>query len=83
MRIFDTISILRFTDSRFATGANPSAEDGADGELEEGAETVNNLVYSFRLQPTQFDKKSYLTHLKVCIHFLALWGFKTNKANTR
>ncbi|KZV75181.1 translationally controlled tumor-associated [Peniophora sp. CONT] len=44
-------------------GANASAEEGGE-ELEEGAETVNNLVYSFRLQSTQFDKKSYLTHLK-------------------
>ena len=35
-------------------GANPSAEDGE--ALEDGAETVNNVVYSFRLQPTMFDK---------------------------
>ena len=46
-------------------GANPSAEDNEDGALEEGAETVNNVVYSFRLQQTSFDKKSYLTYLKV------------------
>src|SRR4051812_3200980 len=26
--------------------------------------TVNNVVYAFRLQSTEFDKKSYLTHLK-------------------
>ncbi|EIW61975.1 translationally controlled tumor-associated [Trametes versicolor FP-101664 SS1] len=44
-------------------GANPSAED-ADEALEEGATTVNNVVYSFRLQSTQFDKKSFLTYLK-------------------
>ncbi|TEB35688.1 translationally controlled tumor-associated [Coprinellus micaceus] len=44
-------------------GANPSAEDAAE-ELEEGTETVNNVVYSFRLQSTQFDKKGYLTYLK-------------------
>ena len=36
-------------------GANPSAEDGEEA-LEDGAETVNNVVYSFRLQPTMFDK---------------------------
>ena len=59
------LCILSFTNSRsLAIGANPSAEDAAD-DLEEGAESVNNLVYSFRLQSTQFDKKSYLTHLKV------------------
>lgn len=44
-------------------GANPSAE-GGDDDLEEGAETVNNVVYSFRLQQTAFDKKSFLTYIK-------------------
>ncbi|KAK6197940.1 translationally controlled tumor protein [Scheffersomyces amazonensis] len=44
-------------------GANPSAEDG-DEDLEDGAETVNNVVYSFRLQQTSFDKKSFLTYIK-------------------
>jgi len=44
-------------------GANPSEEEQAEG-LEDGAVTVNNVVHSFRLQSTQFDKKSYLTYLK-------------------
>ncbi|RPD67170.1 translationally controlled tumor-associated [Lentinus tigrinus ALCF2SS1-7] len=44
-------------------GANPSAEEGEEA-LEEGATQVNNVVYSFRLQSTSFDKKSYLTYLK-------------------
>ncbi|KAG7692946.1 hypothetical protein KL930_004295 [Ogataea haglerorum] len=44
-------------------GANPSAEDGAE-DLDDGVETVNNVVYSFRLQQTQFDKKSFLTYIK-------------------
>ncbi|KAJ3739386.1 translationally controlled tumor-associated [Lentinula boryana] len=44
-------------------GANPSAED-ADEALEDGATQVNNIVHSFRLQSTSFDKKSYLTYLK-------------------
>lgn len=44
-------------------GANPSAEDGED-DLDEGAEIVNNVVYSFRLQQTAFDKKSFLTYIK-------------------
>ncbi|OBZ70426.1 Translationally-controlled tumor [Grifola frondosa] len=35
-----------------------------DEALEEGATQVNNIVYSFRLQSTSFDKKSYLTYLK-------------------
>ncbi|KAJ3044111.1 Translationally-controlled tumor protein [Rhizophlyctis rosea] len=44
-------------------GANASAEE-AQEELEEGVETVNNLAYSFRLQSTSFDKKSYMTYIK-------------------
>ncbi|KAJ3722885.1 translationally controlled tumor-associated [Lentinula raphanica] len=44
-------------------GANPSAEDAEDA-LEDGATQVNNVVHSFRLQSTSFDKKSYLTYLK-------------------
>lgn len=44
-------------------GANPSAEDQEDA-LEDGATQVNNVVHSFRLQSTAFDKKSYLTYLK-------------------
>jgi hypothetical protein len=44
-------------------GGNPSADEAAEA-LEDGAQTVNNVVHSFRLQSTQFDKKSYLTYLK-------------------
>lgn len=44
-------------------GANASAEEQAEA-LEDGAKTVNNLVHTFRLQPTSFDKKSYMTYLK-------------------
>ncbi|KAF8261388.1 translationally controlled tumor protein [Lactarius quietus] len=44
-------------------GANPSAEEQEEA-TEDGAKTVNNVVHSFRLQPTSFDKKSYLTYLK-------------------
>lgn len=44
-------------------GANPSAEDG-DDDVEDGSEIVNNVVHSFRLQPTGFDKKSFVTYIK-------------------
>jgi len=44
-------------------GANPSAEEQEES-LEDGAQTVNNVVHSFRLQSTAFDKKTYLSHLK-------------------
>ena len=45
-------------------GANPSAEE-QDDVLEDGASQVNNVIHSFRLQPTTFDKKSYLAYIKV------------------
>ncbi|KAJ1665380.1 Ribosome associating protein [Coemansia sp. RSA 1813] len=44
-------------------GANPSAED-VEEAIENGAETVNNVVYAGRLQSTNFDKKSYMTYIK-------------------
>jgi hypothetical protein len=44
-------------------GANPSAEEQQE-TLEDGASQVNNVVHSFRLQSTSFDKKSFLTYLK-------------------
>ncbi|KAH7887701.1 Mss4-like protein [Phlebopus sp. FC_14] len=45
-------------------GANPSAEEQEEA-LQDGAQQVNNVVHSFRLQPTGFtDKKEYLTYLK-------------------
>jgi hypothetical protein len=45
------------------TGANASAEEAEEG-IEDSAVKVNNIVHSFRLQSTQFDKKSYLVYLK-------------------
>lgn len=44
-------------------GANASAEEASE-ELEDGSESVNNIVHSFRLNSTSFNKKSYLTYLK-------------------
>ncbi|CCJ29012.1 unnamed protein product [Pneumocystis jirovecii] len=44
-------------------GANPSAEENEE-VLEDGVETVNNVVYSFRLVPTSYTKKDYQLYLK-------------------
>ena len=38
------------------TGGNPSAEEMEEA-LESGAQQVNNVVHSFRLSQTSFDKK--------------------------
>ena len=46
------------------TGANPSSEEQTE-TLEDGAAQVNNVAHSFRLQPSPFDKKSYLAYIKV------------------
>ena len=52
------------TQATLDTGANASAEGGDDEALEDTAVKVNNIVHSFRLQNTSFDKKSYLSYLK-------------------
>jgi len=44
-------------------GANPSADDGGE-DLEDTTTTVLDIAHSFRLNETQFDKKTYLSHLK-------------------
>jgi hypothetical protein len=45
------------------TGANASAEE-AEEELDDAEVKVNNVINSFRLQNTSFDKKTFLTYLK-------------------
>ncbi|TPX68295.1 hypothetical protein CcCBS67573_g07229 [Chytriomyces confervae] len=46
-------------------GANASAEGGGDEDgVEEGEQIVNNVIYSFRLQASGFDKKGYMTYIK-------------------
>jgi hypothetical protein len=47
----------------FDTGANASAEEGEEG-VEDGVETKIDVVHSFRLTPTSFDKKGFLVYLK-------------------
>ncbi|KAG0260884.1 hypothetical protein DFQ27_003297 [Actinomortierella ambigua] len=44
-------------------GANASAEEAGE-DLEDGVEIVNDVVYSFRLQSTSFDKKGYMLYIK-------------------
>ncbi|KAF9132402.1 hypothetical protein BGW39_000190 [Mortierella sp. 14UC] len=44
-------------------GANASAEEASE-DLEDGVSVVNNVVYSFRLQSTSFDKKGYTVYIK-------------------
>ncbi|KAI0534646.1 Mss4-like protein [Xylaria digitata] len=45
------------------TGANASAEEADEG-LDDTSQKVNNIVHSFRLSPTSFDKASYGAYLK-------------------
>jgi len=47
----------------FNTGANASAEEADEG-LEDSKQQVINIKHSFNLTETQFDKKSYMTHIK-------------------
>jgi hypothetical protein len=48
---------------RSRAGANPSAE-GVSEDLDEGVIQVNNVIHSFQLEKTEFDKKTYLTYIK-------------------
>ncbi|KAJ3201461.1 hypothetical protein HDU82_008090, partial [Entophlyctis luteolus] len=45
-------------------GANASAEGGEDDDVQDGEIIVNNVVYSFRLQSSGFDKDGYKTYIK-------------------
>ncbi|KAI3401297.1 hypothetical protein diail_12003 [Diaporthe ilicicola] len=45
------------------TGANASAEEAEEG-TDDQVVKVNNIIASFRLQSTSFDKKGYLAYLK-------------------
>lgn len=47
----------------FDTGANASAE-GGDEDADDQKETKIDIIHSFSLQETNFDKKAYLGHLK-------------------
>ncbi|KAL1898324.1 hypothetical protein Cpir12675_001949 [Ceratocystis pirilliformis] len=45
------------------TGANASAEE-AEETLDDGEIKVNNIINSFRLQETSFNKQSFIPYLK-------------------
>jgi len=48
-----------------AIGGNASAEGGDDGGADDTKETVNDIVYGFKLQRNEaMDKKAYTKHIK-------------------
>ncbi|KAF2123489.1 translationally controlled tumor-associated [Dothidotthia symphoricarpi CBS 119687] len=47
----------------FDTGANASAEEAEEG-AEDSQATVIDVIHSFRMNETGFDKKGYLAYLK-------------------
>ncbi|PVU94845.1 hypothetical protein BB561_002225 [Smittium simulii] len=55
--------MISIGDDNIDIGANPSAEDGEEA-LDDSVVQVNNVIHSFRLQQTSFDKKSYMTYIK-------------------
>jgi hypothetical protein len=58
-----TISSLVNPGVEVDIGANASAEE-AEEDLADDAIQINDVVHSFRLQATEFDKKSYMTYIK-------------------
>ncbi|KAG0171836.1 hypothetical protein DFQ28_008592 [Apophysomyces sp. BC1034] len=59
-------------------GANPSAEGGDEEGAESSSQTVNNVIHSFRLVETSFDKKSYMTYIKGYMKAVKAHLAKTN-----
>ncbi|KAI8136981.1 translationally controlled tumor protein [Fennellomyces sp. T-0311] len=55
--------MITISEGEVDIGANPSAEGGDEG-VESTSQTVNNVVHSFRLTETSFDKKSYMSYIK-------------------
>lgn len=64
----------------FDTGANASAEGGDDEGTDDQTQQVIDVVHSFRLNETSFDKKSYLSHLKTYMKKVKE-GLKANGAS--
>ncbi|KAI8799380.1 translationally controlled tumor protein [Cladochytrium replicatum] len=60
-------------------GGNPSAEGGEDEALEDGMVTVNDVVYSFRLQQTSFTKEDWTKYIKGYMQSLKKHLEATNK----
>jgi len=62
----ETKNFAKTLNANFDIGANPSGEGGGDDEGFDGDQTVtvNNLVDAHKLVQTQYDKKSYLQHIK-------------------
>ncbi|CAO0801627.1 unnamed protein product [Mucor circinelloides] len=56
--------MITISEGNIDIGANPSAEGGDDEGADDSVQTVNNVVYSFRLTPSSFDKKSYMGYIK-------------------
>ncbi|KAI8076879.1 Mss4-like protein [Halteromyces radiatus] len=57
-------AMITISEGEVDIGANPSAEGGDDEGADSSSQTVNNVVYSFRLTETSFDKKSYMSYIK-------------------
>ncbi|KIK95643.1 hypothetical protein PAXRUDRAFT_32866 [Paxillus rubicundulus Ve08.2h10] len=55
--------LITVKDGDVNIGANPSSEEQEES-LEDGAKQVNNVVHSFRLAQTSFDKTTYVSSLR-------------------
>jgi len=62
----ETKNMTKSLNANFDIGANPSTEEGAadEGFDDGGSVTINNLVDNHHLVQTQYDKKSYMGHIK-------------------
>jgi len=62
----ETKNVTKSLNANFDIGANPSTEEGAAEESYDDNQvvTINNLVDIHHLVQTQYDKKSYMGHIK-------------------
>jgi len=57
--------VVKNESGSFDIGANPSEEGAEDDSFDDpGKITVNAIIDAHRLQPTVYDKKAYMDHIK-------------------
>ncbi|KAE8358850.1 Translationally-controlled tumor protein [Aspergillus caelatus] len=70
-------ALIEITRGPVEIGTDPSAEEQEEAP-EDNTVTVNNVVHSFHLRPTNFDKKTYIMHLKGYMRAIRKHLEKTN-----
>jgi len=73
----ETKNLTKSLNGSYNIGANPSTEEGEEA-YDESSVTVNNLVDNHHLVQTQYNKESYVVHIKAYVKKLLDLINKTN-----